>query len=159
MSHLTKLALSTTLLLPVLLTAVTGVRAEPRILKIKLEVNGRPLHDPKLKIVIYAGQKTFVPTLVDDGFVVPAEVYNYAAVSIQFHFKDNKLIFQEIESFHFESDDWTVGIWTKAPYDPEVVLPEPRRGRKLKAVQYIKTNPRHRLGVIITEKFYVQKKR
>jgi hypothetical protein len=158
MRQLTKLAMSAALLFTVLLALAAGVRAEPQVLKIKLEVNGRAVHDPKFEIVIYAGQKTFVPTLVDDGFVVPAEVYNYAVVSIQFNFKGHKLFFRGVESFHFESDDWTVGVWNKVPYDPEVVLPETRRGRKLKAVQYIKTNPKDRLGVIIAEKFYEKKR-
>jgi hypothetical protein len=132
----------------------TNGEASDPVLRIKFEVNGMRVDDRGFKVVIYASEKLLVPNTIRGGFVVPLEIYDFPSVSIRFTLRGQDLLFERVETFDFRADDWTVGIWNKPPFDPEIILSAPQGGKQLKAIRYIRTNPKDGFGVILADQTY-----
>ncbi|HEX8650989.1 MAG TPA: hypothetical protein VF708_09105 [Pyrinomonadaceae bacterium] len=119
---------------PLMIPAIARTQTER--VKINFKVDGKEVEDQEFKILIYAGDKTIEPKLVEHGFIVPPEVSDYEKVDVRLIFGKYDLRIWSLTKHHFDSR-WTVSV-KNPPFNREEEAVAAQEGKELKLIYSIK---------------------
>jgi hypothetical protein len=126
-------------------------KAQFKYVKLKFEVDGKEIVNPKFKILIYDGNEIIEPRTFGEGFIVPPTVNLNKEVAVRFISGKYDLFFEHVNDFDFKSD-WKIGI-NNFP-DPQDGPSSAPPDKKLTTIFYLEFTPQDTEGTVLTVYVY-----